>query len=278
MARVLLSRLVHRYATGSMTRRWVDRYATDILGVSRWVLRSTWGPRWADDSRCRVVYDGLEPALFEGRPDRSGVCREFGFSEQSPLLIHVGRMAQPKNHVRLVSIFAEVLRLEPAARLLLIGRTDAYRGNHDVQRQVRARIAAAGIADRVIFAGERTDVPRLLKAADALIFPSLWEGLGDVVLEARAAGTPVLAANLPCILEIADRLPGVRCLSLDESNVKWAESALRLANHRPSHQDRQAALEFFRHSGFTVDECLKTLCRIWHGAHADLSRGGVADG
>ena len=277
-ARVALSRFVHRFATGKMTRRWIDRYATDILGVSRWVLDSVWGPRWADDSRCRVVYDGLEPAMFEGKSDRRAVAEEFGLNEQSPLLIHVGRMAQPKNHLRLMGIFAEVLRLEPQARLLLVGRTDAARGDHATGRQVHARMAAAGIADRVDFAGERTDVPRLLKAADVLIFPSLWEGLGDVVLEARAAGTPVVASDLPCILEISDRLPGVRSLSLEQPDARWAEAVLRAANHRPSDSQRQAALEFFRLGVFTVEESIDTLGRIWRGSNAHLDRGGVAHG
>ncbi|HYW79910.1 MAG TPA: glycosyltransferase, partial [Thermoguttaceae bacterium] len=259
-------------------RPWIDRYATDILGVSRWVLETTWGSQWTDDPRCRVVYDALAPRAFEGRPDRRGVCQEFGLSKSSPLLVHVGRMAEPKNHVRLVSIFAEVLRHKPEARLLLIGRTDAYRGDHAIERRVRARMAELGIVDQIVFAGERNDVPRLLKAADLLLFPSLWEGLGDVVLESRAAGTPVLACDLPCVLEIGDRLPGVHCLSLEETDAKWAESAVRLTNLRPSDRERRTALEFFRQSEFTVERCLDTLCRIWHGnASAPLS-GGAADG
>lgn len=277
-ARVLLSRLVHRYATGRMTRRWIDKYATNILGVSRWVLETTWGPQWSGDPRCRVVYDALDPGSFEGEPDRRGVCREFGLAESSPLLVHVGRMAEPKNHIRLISIFAEVLRREPAARLLLIGRTDAYRGDYAIERRVRARMAELGIGDRVTFAGERTDVPRLLKAADMLIFPSLWEGLGDVVLEARAAGTPVLACDLPCVLEIAERLPGVRCLSLEEPDAKWAEWAVRLASRRPSDLERRTALEFFRHSEFTVAGSLDTLCPLWRGVASSDASGGAADG
>jgi len=274
MARLLLSRLVHRFATRSMGRRWIDRHATDILGVSRWVLDSTWGPGWTADPRCRVVYDALDPDAFKGPRDRLGVCREFRLPESSPLLVHVGRMAEPKNHIRLVSIFAEVLRREPTARLLLIGRTDAYRGDHAIERRVRARMAELGIADRVVFAGERTDVPRLLKAADLLLFPSLWEGLGDVVLEARAAGTPVLACDLPCVLEIAQRLPGVHCLPLRQSDAEWADRAKRLIDCRPSDLERQAALKTFRRGEFTVDECLETLCRVWR---ADAS-GGAADG
>ena len=274
----LLGLCVDRYATDRPMRRWMDRYATHILGVSQWALRSAWGPNWKADSRCQVVYDGLQPALYGQQPDRTGVRREFGLPEGCPLYVHVGRMAEPKNHVRLVSIFGEVLRRQPTARLLLVGRLAADGRGDTVQRRVRRRIAELGVGDCVLFCGERKDVPRLLKASDVLIFPSLWEGLGDVVLEACAAGTPTLASDLPAIGEIAQRLRDVRCLSLDEPDARWAESAIEMAGRRPSASAREAALESFGKSLFTVAECARRLCRIWQGARRQPQTGGAADG
>ena len=100
---------------------WINRYATSILAVSKAAMTGAWGPHWRADSRCRVVYDGLEVPAFEGARDRRGVAREFGFPEEAPLYIHVGSLAKPKNHLRLVSIFSQVLKNQPAARLLLVG-------------------------------------------------------------------------------------------------------------------------------------------------------------
>ncbi len=269
LARSLLSPVVERFAGDRVMRRWMDRYATDILGVSRAALDSAWGPRWRSDPRCRVVYDGLESAPLAAARDVAGVRREFGLAEDGPLCIHVGRMTQQKNHLRLVSIFREVCRREPAARLLIVSRTAVSRNEKALERSVRRRIDELALGDRVVFSGERTDVPRLIKAADVLIFPSIIEGLGDVVLESCACGTPVLGSDVPSIREIAGRLGGVRCLPLSESDAKWGELAVAMAAEAPSAEQRRAALEAFILSEFTVEKCMESLCRIWRGGAAD---------
>ncbi|MBN2477084.1 MAG: glycosyltransferase [Pirellulales bacterium] len=269
---------VERYASDAIMRRWLERYATSVLGVSRSVLVNNWGTDWQSDPRCQVVYDGIDTAPYSQGADSLEVRREFQLPQTAPLFVHVGRMVEPKNHGRLVSIFAEVLQRRPTARLLLVGRMSSGRNDNTIEQYVRRRIAELGMARAVVFAGERTDVPRLLKAADALIFPSLWEGLGDVVLEALAAGTPVLASDLPSIREMAARLSGIHCLSLDEPDVSWARLAEELAAHRPSEQQRQAALASFLGSEFTVQRCTETLCRIWQCAPAERTEGGDGDG
>ncbi len=269
---------IDRYAAESTMRRWMGRYATHILGVSRWALSSTWGQDWESDPRCQVVYDGLDAASYGGESEGREVRRQFGLPGDAPLLVHVGRFTEAKNHLRLISVFSEIVRRQPAARLLLIGRTAAAGDDHTIEGQVRRRIAELGIASRVVFTGERSDVPRLMQAADLLLFPSLWEGLGDVVLEGCAAGTPVLASDLPSIREIADRLPGVRRLSLTETDATWARAAVETANKRPSRRQRQAALDTLANSQFTVGRCTETLMRIWQSAGTAHELGGVADG
>ncbi|HUT09362.1 MAG TPA: glycosyltransferase [Thermoguttaceae bacterium] len=276
--RRLMSLWDDRYAGQRVMRGWIDRHATHILGVSRWSLASAWRTDWQSDPRCTVVYDGLDPAEFELPSDRRGVRREFGVPDAGPLYLHVGRMAEEKNHVRLIEIFSEVLRLQPAASLLLVGRTTVNRGDDSVLRRVRQRLERLGCAGRVVFAGERTDVPRLMKAADAFVFPSLCEGLGDVVLEASAAGTPALCTDLACIREIADRLPGVCCLSLDESDAAWARQAEAMSRTTPSHQRREAALAAFRRSVFHIRHRTDALCRIWQGSSLETAAKETADG
>jgi len=271
-----LSHFVDRFAPAGKMRRWVDQYATDILGVSEAVLSSVWGPGWRLDSRCRVVYDGLDPALFESVSHRDEVRREFGLPEDSTLCIHIGRLAQPKNHLQLISIFAELLRHEPSARLLLVGRMSVGRNNRMIEHRVRKRIADLGIHDKIIFSGERNDVPRLLKAADLMIFPSRHEGLGDAVLEACAAGTPSLCSDLPSIREIADRLSGIRRMGLDRSDMVWAKAARTMLTPRPTPETRQVALNAFARSLFTVEECGQSLCRIWEKSRARFEKRSVS--
>jgi len=241
-------------------RRWIDLYATHILAVSEAAMEVAWKSTWKSDPRCQVIYNGLEPSLFAGEADRQGVLDEFSLPSDCLLCTHVGRIAPQKNHLRLISVFREVLRRRPEARLLLVG-WDVQGG----RRVVQERIAELGLQGQVILCGERTDVPRLLKAADVLIFPSLWEGLPGVVLEASAAGTPVLASDIPTIREIAERLWGVRLLSLDEPDAAWARAVEEIAAGTGSDRKHRAANHDFDASVFTIDRCADSICRVWQG-------------
>jgi glycosyltransferase involved in cell wall biosynthesis len=204
-------------------RFWLDRFATRILGVSEASLRGAWGQNWRSDARCEVIYNGIDASLYALPADPIGVRREFGIPLGSALCIHVGRIDSAKNHTRLLRIFKCVLRLRQDSYLILVGG-----GDSGLDQNTRADAAQLGLGERVVFAGTRGDVPRLLRASDLMIFPSLREGLPGAILEASAAGTPVLASDLPCIVEIAERLKPVRCLPLSQPNEIWAETAISM--------------------------------------------------
>lgn len=254
-----------RAAYRNWMRRYLDRHATHLLGCSRYAMAGAWGPDWKSDPRCRVAYYGLEPSDFDAPADHEGVRQEFAVPWRAPLCIHVGRLVDQKNHLRLISIFARLLERRPDARLLLVGRGDGAS-----EARVRSRIRQLGIDQRVVFCRERTDVPRLLKAADLMIFPSLWEGLPGVVLEACAVGTPVVAADLPGIQEIADRLPGVRALSLDTPDRQWASQIDHLLSNRSSDVARRDAGRIFAAGPFTVDRYVRQICNVWDAAAPGL--------
>ena len=90
-------------------RHWIDRRATHILGVGEAALAHGWRADWQRDPRCAVIHNGLDTAPFAAPADRTGVRREFGWPEDCPLLIHVGRMCPPKNHPRLVEIAGRIM-------------------------------------------------------------------------------------------------------------------------------------------------------------------------
>ena len=206
-----------------LLKEFVERYATDIVGVSEGALAANFGPGWPQDPRCRVIYRGIEVERFREAPDRAGMRAEFDLPPDAFVVLHVGRMDPPKNHERLVRIFERFLRLTPNAYLLLVGAV-----REPIASRVRQMADQAGVSDRIRYAGIRSDLPRLLKSSDLMIFPSLWEGLPGSVLEAVAAQLPVLATDLPGIREIAQYLPGLLTMSLDLSDDLWAEAALDL--------------------------------------------------
>ncbi|MHB8899579.1 MAG: glycosyltransferase [Thermoguttaceae bacterium] len=257
-----------RRLQAALLRHWIDRYATDILAVSEEAMSKAWRDDWRDDPRCRVVYNGLDARPFESPPDRAGVLAEFSLPADTFLCIHVGRMVAAKNHLRLVDIFAAVAGRRRDARLLLIGT-----GEPAIEQAVRRRVAELAITDRVHFCGLRKDVPRLLLAADVMVYPSLWEGLPGVVLEACAAGVPVVASNLLTIREIAQRLPGIELVSLGDADESWAERIARPLDLRGAGRSTPAAARL-RRSVFAIEWYAEAMCSIWDGRHMALPAGG----
>jgi glycosyltransferase involved in cell wall biosynthesis len=227
-------------------RRWIDQYATKILAVSKGAMSASWGKDWKSEPRCQVIYNGLDLEHFKGETPES-VREEFGLSESTRLVIHVGSFSTPKNHFRLLSIFARLHAKEPATRLLIVGRDASGIGD-----ALHRRIGELDLEHAVSMIGERTDVPRLLRAADLMIFPSKWEGLPGAVLEACAAGIPVLASDLPSIREIAAFIPTVRWESLAESDEHWAEIACELLRASRLSDSKESTARTFAASPFTI--------------------------
>ena len=239
---------------------WIDRHATNILAVCEGAMQHAWGDRWQQDSRCKIIYNGLDPASFLQPADRTAVFQEFGLPDDSTLYIHIGRLVPQKNHLRLLDVFSAIASCDSNARLLIVGR-----GGNAIEANLRSMVYERGLDAQVIFAGERKDVPRLLKAADLMIFPSQWEGLPGAVLEACAVGTPVLASDLPGVMEIAVRLPLVHAMPLSASDAEWADVARKLALPNQGSGVRARAIKAFLASGFTVEISANQHCLVWRG-------------
>jgi len=139
----------------------------------------------------RVVWipNGVDLDAFGGRQDTDSVRDEFGLAHDDLVMMNTGGFRAIKDHTTLLRAFALVHRAEPRARLLLVGQ-----GNADDPRGGLDREAAAlGVADAVRFAGVRTDVARLLRACEVYVNSSRYEGMSNTILEAMAAGKPVVA-------------------------------------------------------------------------------------
>jgi glycosyltransferase involved in cell wall biosynthesis len=124
---------------------------------------------------------------------RRADLKEFGFPPDARVILFVGRLDEQKDPVRLIEAFRIVAETHPCARLLMVGQGPL---------EAELRRQAESLGDRVRFTGRREDVPSLLKAATCLALPSRWEGMPNVVLEAMAAGTPVVAAAAEGISEL----------------------------------------------------------------------------
>lgn len=168
------------------------------------MLDAFWGGGWRTDERFRVVYLGPEASRFRlDSPARTERQRRIARGAD-PVLIHIGRFQPEKNHRALIPIAREVVQRWSGATFVLVGE-GPMRG------EIESAVDAAGLSPTFRFLGDRDDVPELLSNADALLLPSLREGLPGVVLEALAAGVPVVGSRIAPVEEIARVSGGVVC-------------------------------------------------------------------
>ncbi len=238
-----------------VTKHWIARYATVGLAASPPAAAALFGPRWADDPRYHVLYYGIDVAPFRGDgADGAALRAELGLPANGLVIGHVGRFHQQKNHAFLLEVFAEVARREPRAHLLLVG-------DGPLRPAIERQAQDLGLAGRVTFTGVRDDVPRLmLGAMDLFLFPSLYEGLGIVLVEAQAVGLPCAISDV--IPDEADVIPEmVHRLSLQDPPTRWAEVVLACAQSRPLSQPE--ALARIQQSPFDIKISVRQLEAIY---------------
>jgi glycosyltransferase involved in cell wall biosynthesis len=158
----------------------VARFVANSEAVRREMLAFGWIPA----ERLGLIYNGVDVQAIRGA-DPAGVREELGAGPEDVVLLSAARLVPEKGHALLL----EALAVLPATATLWIA------GEGPEAASLRERAAALGLGERVHFLGFRADVPRLLRAADALCHPSSREGAPNIVLEAMAAGLPVVALD-----------------------------------------------------------------------------------
>jgi glycosyltransferase involved in cell wall biosynthesis len=163
--------------------RWKYRSCGRVIAVSKAiasVMEADGFPR----ERLSLVYEGVPdrgPAAGGGE-----ALRALGIPEGAPVVGNVAALTGHKDHATLLDAAAIVLRRRPDARFVIVGEGPR-------RRELEARAREGGLEGRVVFAGFRTDVDRLLPAFDLFCLSSRLEGLGTSLLDAMAFGLPIVA-------------------------------------------------------------------------------------
>ncbi len=186
--------------TERLTSRWVDHY----VAVGQTVADVHAGLCRLSDDRISVIRNGVDVAAIDATPAISRTQLEC--TEQDVIVLCVGRLTEQKapddvlSGVRCLTTIP--LKLPRPVKLLFIG-------NGPLRSMLENRIAEYGLQESVRILGHRADVISIMKAANALILASRWEGFPNVILEAQAAGLPVIATSVDgCTEQITDRQTG----------------------------------------------------------------------
>jgi glycosyltransferase involved in cell wall biosynthesis len=213
-----------RVADPRRWRAWVERFACRhverFVCVSEGVAQHC-GELGYPSGKLTVVPNGVAYSRFAGANPMD--LARLGLPAGRRAILFVGRLDRQKGLDDLLAIGPQVLAALPLHDLILVG--------DGPERGAMEKLASSlGIAPRVHVAGWRADVPAIMAAAEMLVLPSRWEGMPNVVLEAMAAGKPVVATRTPGAEEALGELAAEQCVELG-SREELAQRIIQFAQN-----------------------------------------------
>jgi glycosyltransferase-like protein len=177
------------------------RAAQQVLCVSR-----DWKKQLYNEHHITAVQvnNGVDTERYSAKPQANdeALRQVLGLTRGGPIFLSVGGIEIRKNTLRIFEAFCDVLQQRSNSQLIIVGGASLLDHNEYRQRFI-VRVAESGIQDDpcqpLVITGPLPDIdmPSLFRLADALVFPSLMEGFGLVVLEAIASGTPAIVSTCP---------------------------------------------------------------------------------
>ncbi len=208
--------------------------------------------------RVAVVHSGIDLERFAAPPPSApdpAIRAALGVPPDAPLVGNVAHCAGHKGQRFLVEAAPLVLARRPDARLAIVGEGE-------LRADLAARVRALGLDGRVLLPGFRDDIPAILRALDVFVLPSLEEALGTSILDAMAAGTPVVATRVGGIPEAVDE--GVTGLMVPPADPPaLAAAILRLLDDRALAR-RLAAAAAERVRRFSIDATVDGTVAVYH--------------
>lgn len=201
-----------------------------------------YGKEMMRKGKVQVVYNGINPEDYRYSQQEGDKYREMFGLKGKTVIGHIGRFSTQKNHFRIISIFTQYLNKNPDAVLVLVGKGE-------LQEEIMTSAEKNGISNNVMFLGTREDIPQLMALMDIMLFPSLYEGLSVVLVEAQASGLKCVISDniLPPEENIIPQL--FTNVSLKKSNDVWIDligSALDIEI------DRNECCDKMIESGFNI--------------------------
>ena len=257
-------RISHARTTGSKSkakskhislvlgRILIKLFATKRIAISKKAGEFVFG-----NSSFEVLPNAIDVKKYQNidNSEIDNIKEEIGIRKDAFIIGQIGRFALMKNHIFSINLFNEYLKHFPNTKLVFIG-------DGELKPEIESLAKKLGIYGEVIFTGIRNDVNKVIHTFDVLLFPSLFEGLGGVALEAQAAGIPVVESDsVPVETDMGVGM--VQRVSLHDDFSVW-KNAIDAARDgkRPSFEIINRA---FQEKKYTLSSTINTLCSIYRG-------------
>lgn len=211
----------------------------------------TFGRKAVKNGQVSILHNAVDLKFFEyDITARESIRKEFGIEDGQIIIGHVGRFMKQKNHEFLIRVFKRICDERPNAKLMLVGKGE-------LESEIKTQIKQLGIEDKVIFTGVRSDVPKILSAMDVFVFPSLYEGMPNTVIEAQATGLPCVIADT--ITREANITGLVKYLPLEDID-NWAKETLESIS-----ENRVDTKADFINNGYNIESVVSKFTRLVFG-------------
>lgn len=197
-------------------------FATNYFACSEHAGRWLFGDKTFDFGKVNIVHNAIDVDRFKFNEEIRKKVRKDLNLEGKFVIGHVGRFVTQKNHEFLIDIFNEVCKEKEESVLLLIGEGP-------LENKIRDKVKSLKLEKKVYFLNVRNDVNELMQAMDIFVFPSLYEGLGIVAIEAQCSGLKCI-----CSTEVPNEVKVSNAIDFIELNniTEWKYKILNADIHR----------------------------------------------
>lgn len=202
-----------------------------------------------------VLNNGIDTKKFSfSQTLRDKIRQQLNVSSNCFVLGHVGYFYEVKNHQHIINVFEVLYRKNKNMRLILIG-------DGILKKKMQCLIKEKELSDVVLFTGNIGNVNEFLNAMDAIIMPSIFEGLPLTLIEEQANGLPCVVSDN--ITREADKTGNLHFLSLSEPLSVWADCIERLQDGNNRKERSIKAIEMIKGNGYDIEEEAKVLKKIY---------------
>nr|WP_302830145.1 glycosyltransferase family 1 protein [uncultured Bacteroides sp.] len=236
-------------ALGNLMKHSLRKHATHCCGCSNLACEWLFGKECVKQGYAQVILNAIDSKPFiYNEKTRQEVRKELGIEDKF-VIGHVGRLERQKNHAFLIDIFAEITKFKKNACLVLVG-------TGSLQLILEQKITALGLTDKVVFLGFRDDRNRIMQAMDSFVFPSLYEGLSVVLIEAQTSGLPVFISD-STTTEVSFS-PEIKFMSLQQSPQEWAKAIMEKGQIKRKDMTKEV-----QKAGFEMQNLIDNLYKLY---------------
>lgn len=258
-----LETISHSHSTSSGTgikalikdiMQYPIRYIADyFFACSKDAGQWLFGKKVIEKENFYIIKNAIDAKKYIYNDDiRIKIRKEFNIEDKF-VIGHIGRFSTPKNHSYLIDIFKEIYEENKNSILMLVG-------DGELRKCIEEKVAKLNLQDNVIFTGIRSDINYILQGMDVFVCPSLFEGLGIVVIEAQATGLHCLVADtLPKLETKVTDL--IQYLPLDNNIRGWSRNLLKYNNN----YERTNRYKDIENSGYDINSTVKEIERFYNG-------------